>query len=340
MTNLPFVSIIIPTLNEEKFIEKSLSSLLAQTYPADQTEILVSDGRSRDGTRGIVERIAREHPRVRLLDNPDRITPRALNIAVAEARGDVIVRIDAHCEYPAHYVEHCVKLLRETGADNVGGAWITLPGADTLIAHAIVFAQTSRFGLGGARYRVGGGQAGFVDTVPFGAFRREVFERVGLFDEELIRNQDNELNSRIIAAGGKIYFDPSLQLKYYSRPTLRKFLAMLRKNGLYHWLVLRKTPQAFRWRHMLPAFFLAFLALTAVGGWLWWPIWLVGVGGMALYGVANVLSSAVVAARGGWVYLFVMPWVFLLCHLNYGFATWRGLVTFGLLRRKGSAGTT
>jgi hypothetical protein len=161
---------------------------------------------------------------------------------------------------------------------------------------------------------------------------------VGLYDEELLRSQDNELNNRILASGGKIYFDPSLQFEYYSRPTLTGFLAMLRKNALYHWLVMRKTPQGFRWRYMIPAFFLLFMVMTAAGGFLWRPLWHAGLGVFALYALGALVSSVQVARKHGFRYLFVMPWVFLLCHIHYGFATWKGFVEFGLLRRSGTAG--
>ena len=206
------------------------------------------------------------------------------------------------------------------------------------MARAIVYAQTSRFGLGGARYRLGGGEPGYVDTVPFGTFRREVFDRVGNFDEDLLRNQDNEMNSRIIAGGGKIYFDPSIQLKYYSRPTLRGFLRMLGKNGLYHWLVLKKTPKAFRVRHMAPAIFVLVLLASLIGGVFWRPMWWVGAGALGAYGVGAILSAVRIARKHGLVYLFLMPYVFLLCHLQYGLSTWSGFFRFVVFGKRGASG--
>jgi len=336
--NQPFVSIIVPTLNEERFIGDCLRSLLQQDYPGDCIEILVSDGRSNDRTRDVVTEIAQECERIQIVDNPQRVTPCALNTALAVAKGSVIVRIDAHCEYPNDYVSRCVQLLQETGADNVGGAWITLPGAETMIAHAIVYAQTSRFGMGGAKYRRESAKPGYVDTVPFGTYRREIFDRIGLFDEELLRNQDNEFNSRIIANGGKIYFDPSIKLKYFSRPTLKGFLRMLWKNGLYHWLVLRKNPKAFRLRHMIPSFFLLVLLTTLMGGFFWKPLWLVGGLTLVTYLAGAMTAASQIAVQHGAKYLFVMPCVFFLSHIWYGVSTWLGLFKFVIFGRQGRSG--
>ena len=334
----PRVSVIVPTFNEEKHIRACLETLRAQDYDPDRLEILIADGRSDDRTREIVREVAEQDSRVKLLDNSKRVTPCALNVALAASTGDVIVRIDAHCEYPGDYVSRLVRLLDETGADNVGGAWVTLPGAETTMAHAIVYAQTSRFGLGGARYRLGGGEGGYVDTVPFGTFRREVFDRVGTFDEELLRNQDNELNSRIIASGGKIYFDPEIKIRYFSRPTLRGFLRMLGKNGLYHWLVLRKTPKAFRLRHMVPAAFVLALLAAAVGGILWTPLWWAGACVLGVYTLGATLAAGQIACKHGLKYLPVMLCVFFLSHLQYGLSTWAGFFKFVVFGRDGSSG--
>ena len=336
--NQPFVSIIVPTLNEERFIGDCLRSLLKQDYPDDCIEILVSDGRSNDKTREVVAEIAQEHACIQIVDNPQRVTPCALNTAIGVAKGSVIVRMDAHCEYPNDYVSRCVQLLQETGADNVGAGLITLPGAETTMAHAIVYAQTSRFGMGGARYRMESGKPGYVDTVPFGAYRREVFDRIGLFDEELLRNQDNEFNSRIIANGGKIYFDPSIRLKYFSRPTLKGFLRMLWKNGLYHWLVLRKNPKAFRLRHMAPSFFLLVLLTALTGGFFWKPLWLFGGLVLATYLAGATAATLQIAVQHGPKYLFVMPCVFFLSHICYGLSTWLGLFKFVVFGGHGRSG--
>src|SRR5688572_7628844 len=200
----PKVTVILPCRNEARYIGPCLDSILAGAYPADLLEILVVDGHSTDETRALVKDYAARHPQVRLLDNPARIVPTALNIGIRAATGDVIARMDAHVIYPPEYLPRLVAALEESGADNVGGCVITLPADGTATAQAIAIALGQPFGVGNSHFRIGSPKARFVDTVPFGCFRRELFNRVGMFDEELVRNQDDEFNARIISRGGKI----------------------------------------------------------------------------------------------------------------------------------------
>jgi glycosyltransferase involved in cell wall biosynthesis len=215
MNTLPFVSVVVPCRNEERHIAACLESIVATDYPTELLEVLVVDGESEDRTCAIVSDAARRHSFVRLLSNPERVTPTALNIGIAAARGQVIVRMDAHARFPAAYIRAGVEVLEQTNADLAGGPVRTRPGADTHVARAIALATSHPFGVGNSRFRVST-RAGFVDTVPFGAFRRSVFERVGPFDPRLARNQDNELNSRIIASGGAIYLTPAMTAEYFS----------------------------------------------------------------------------------------------------------------------------
>ena len=216
----PRVSIVMPCRNEAAYIGPCLDSVLATDYPLDRMEVLVADGRSDDGTREIVERCAAQHPCVRLLDNPARITPAALNTAIRVATGDVIIRMDAHGVYPRDYVPRLVRALEETGADNVGGVVITLPADDTPSARAIALAFSHPLGVGNAYFRIGVAGPRWVDTVPFGCFRRELFDRVGMFDEEMVRNQDDEFNLRLIGHGGRILLLPDVVARYYARRSL------------------------------------------------------------------------------------------------------------------------
>jgi len=334
----PSLSIIIPALNEHHFIGKCLDSLLQQDYPVDQVEILVIDGRSQDDTRQIVEDYSRRYPQVRLLDNPRKITPAALNVGVRNSRAPIIVRIDAHCEYARDHVSRCVKLLKESGADNAGGALDTVAGADTTIAKAIAYCQGSSFGFGGAKYRQEGGKPGPSDTAAFGTYHRELFDKIGLFDEDLLRNQDFEFNCRIISNGGMVYCDPSIKVTYFSRPTLSTFLKMLGKNSLYHWMMLRKLPKAFRLRHTIPAVFVMMLAVLAIGG-IFCRFSLMALGGLlVVYAAAAAVGAWKVAAKYGAKYFFVMPMIFFLSHLWYGVYTWAGFIKFFLLRHHGAAG--
>jgi cellulose synthase/poly-beta-1,6-N-acetylglucosamine synthase-like glycosyltransferase len=196
------VTIIMPIRNEAAFIHRSLGAVIAQDYPQQCLQILVVDGMSTDNTRAIVIDLAARHPNIRLLDNPRQTVPAALNRALQEAQGDIIIRVDGHCEIAPDYIRRCLEAFEQPGADCIGGPLVTV-GNNTL-ARAIALAQSSPFGVGGVAFRTGSSNGRYVDTLAFGAYRREVFDRIGRFDEELIRNQDDEFNFRLIQAGGKI----------------------------------------------------------------------------------------------------------------------------------------
>lgn len=216
----PFVSVIVPCLDEERSIAGCLASILEQTYPLDRLEVIVADGGSRDATLAIVARTAAAHPtaRIRVVDNCERIQAAGCNRAIAVSRGDVIVRMDAHALYARDYVERCVEVLATTGADNVGGA--QRPAHRTPFERAMALALESPLAVGGAAYR-DPNREGFVDTVWLGAFRRRVFETVGMFDARAATNEDAELNLRIVEAGGLVYLSRSIVAHYYPRGSLR-----------------------------------------------------------------------------------------------------------------------
>ncbi|MGC8838814.1 MAG: glycosyltransferase family 2 protein [Anaerolineae bacterium] len=332
----PFVTVIMPVRNEAAYIARSLGAVLAQDYPPDRMEVLVVDGMSEDGTREIVRSIidhgrrgtdrnppsvVHGRPSVFLLDNLALIVPTALNLGLRHARGEVIVRVDGHCEIASNYVRRCVEVLQETGADNVGGIWVTV--GETLIARAIALAQSSRFGVGGAAFRVGCSRPGFVDTVPFGAYRREVFQRIGGFDEELVRNQDDEFNFRLTQAGGKIWLDPSIRSVYYSRASLRGLWRQYFQYGLYKVRVMQKRRGIPSWRHLVPGAFVAgllgsgLLALVTRQ-----PLWALSVAGP--YVVANGVASLWAARRDPRALAF-LPLAFATLHLAYGLGFLWGL---------------
>jgi len=326
----PFVSVIIPTYNEQERIERCLASVLEQDYPVERLEILIADGRSTDGTREKVTAFSDRHPQVRLVDNPKRIQSAAFNLGVREGRGDVIIRLDAHASYGADYVRRCVEVLAETGAANVGGECETAPGAETLIARAIAVLCAQRFGVGGARFRVGG-EAGPVDTVPFGAFPRATFETAGLLDERLPRGEDNEFNARIRQHGLTVWFSPRIRCTYFGRATLGGFMKQLFGNGLYHIKTLRVNPGGCSVRHFVPLVFVCALLGLGVGGYFWTPAWWFGLGILALYAVADTAASLAAARRHGWQYLAVLPWLFFCVHVCYGLGTLAGVVRFALV---------
>ncbi|HEY9516645.1 MAG TPA: glycosyltransferase family 2 protein, partial [Gemmatimonadaceae bacterium] len=266
---MPLVSVIIPCRNERDWIHACLTSLLRADYPSDRLEIVVVDGMSDDGTRDCIARLAAENPRIRMLDNPARITPSALNIAIANSRGDVILRADAHSRYPESYVPDLVRWLGDSGADNVGGVWITEPGGPGAMARAIAAAMSHPLGVGNAHFRIGTREPRWVDTVPFGCYRRDVFERIGLFDEDLIRNQDDELNVRLIRAGGRILLVPDVVCSYNARDSLAKLWRMYYQYGYFKPLVARKVGGVFTWRQLVPPAFVLALAVSLILAIAW-----------------------------------------------------------------------
>ena len=192
-----FISIIIPCRNEEKFIGKCLDSIIAQDYPKNSIEILILDGRSTDRTREILKKYTQKYSFIKVLDNPKKIQTTALNIGIKKARGEIIIRMDAHNIYEKSYMSKCVTYLRKYDVDNVGGICVTLPANNTIIAKSIALALSHPFGVGNVYFRIGSKNPRFVDTVPFGCYKKEIFEKIGLFDENLVRNQDIEFNLRL-----------------------------------------------------------------------------------------------------------------------------------------------
>lgn len=314
------VSIIIPMRNEERYIGSCLESILANDFPEENREILVVDGDSTDGSRRIVEEICSKHASVRLLDNPDKIVPTGLNQAIRQARGRYIIRMDAHTEYPSDYVRNCVSELERTGAANVGGRCITLPGGDTLIAKTIALLTQTPAAVGNAAYRLGHGDR-YVDTVPFGAFRREVLLEVGLFREDLPRNQDYELNARIRSHGHKIFLSSKIYSYYHNVPTFRDFMRQAFLNGSWNAYCWRMYPASFCWRHAVPALFVAGLIGSLLLTLLFRPAaWLLA---SELFCYMLLASSAAVAImrKREWNCALLAPWIMLSCHLVYGGAS-------------------
>jgi len=220
MPDTPFVSVLMPVRNEAAFIQRSLGSVLAQDYSPEHMEIIVADGLSNDGTRDIVNVLRRQNPNVSLIDNSGKIVATGLNAALGVAKGEIIVRVDGHCEIATDYVSRCVSHLTEDKVDCVGGPLETI--GETYVARVIAAAMSSNFGVGNSAFRVGTKEAKFVDTVAFPGFRRETIQRAGAFDEELVRNQDDEYSYRVRKLGGRILLSPEIQSRYYSRASLRK----------------------------------------------------------------------------------------------------------------------
>lgn len=322
-----YISIIIPSRNEERFIGSCLDSVVEQDYPKGGIEVLVVDGMSKDGTRGIVEGYARRYPYIRMLDNPKRIIPSAMNTGIRNAKGKVIMKIDAHTVYKKDYISKCVKYLDEYKADNVGGVLVTLPREETLIGNAIVQALSHPFGVGNSFFRIGCKEPMWADTVFSGCYRREVFDRFGLYDEEIGRSEDVAVNSRLKKAGGRILLVPEIVSYYYARSKFTEFCRHNFDNGYWITYPLRFRRAVFSWRHLVPlAFVLTLACLTApliFSPVFWVPLLVI----LGLYiGLAIFFSRGISRGKGDPRYLLLMPLVFLSLHVTYGLGSAWGLV--------------
>lgn len=259
------LSVICPIYNEEKYIAKCLDSIIGQDYPKDDIEVFLVDGMSTDRTRDIIAGYQTKFSWIKVLDNPKRIAPCAMNIGIKASTGDVIIRLDAHVLYPANYFSVLVKNLNELpGAENVGAICNTLPVNDSVVAQSIAAVLSSSFGMGNSYFRVGTSEVKVVDTVPFGCFHRSIFDKVGLYDEELVRNQDDELNARIVKNGGVIYLLPDLVCEYYARDTAKKVYRMFYQYGVFKPLVNKKLGSPATLRQFFPLAFVSGLVLGPV----------------------------------------------------------------------------
>ncbi|MBN1866076.1 glycosyltransferase [Candidatus Sumerlaeota bacterium] len=333
----PVVSVVVPVRNESDMIRACLESILAQKDVPGGFEVLVCDGISDDGTDKIVAEIARRDPRVRLIANPRRIVSTALNEGIQRARGEIVIRVDAHTRIADDYVARCVETLRETKADNVGGPWRAEAG-ESVLSRAIAAAFQHPFAVGGARCR-DLDYEGRVDTVYLGCWRNALFNEVGWFDEELMRNQDDEMNLRLTRAHKKIWQSPAIRSWYVARGSFRSLWRQYFEYGFWKIRVMQKHGRAASIRHWVP---LAFVCALLVGI----PLAFVHVlfarclaAGVAVY-LACVLGASIqAAARNGWVLLVALPVVFPIFHLSYGFGSLCGAWRFLRSRRGGAART-
>ncbi|HSP66352.1 MAG TPA: glycosyltransferase family 2 protein [Bryobacteraceae bacterium] len=249
----PLVSVVIPCRNEARFIARCLNSVLASDYPGNRIEVIVADGMSQDGTRQCVAGYMAHDSRVRLIDNPAGVTPVALNRAIETAHGEVILRLDARAEISPEYIRRAVGSLDTWGADCVGGTMRTLTEDSGKFAPSIRIALTHPFGVGNSHFRTGSNLPRWVDTVYGACWRREIFDRVGWFNERLERSQDIEFSSRLRRAGGRILVSPQMQINYYARGTLGEFCRQNWTNGVWAVLPLACSPGiAVRWSHLAP----------------------------------------------------------------------------------------
>ncbi len=320
------LSVICPIYNEEKYIAKCIDSILRQDYPKDDLEILFVDGMSNDKTRDIIASYSENYPFIKMLDNSKRIVPYAMNEGIKASKGDIIIRLDGHVEYPTNYFSALVDNLRALDADNVGALCVTLPCGPSAKEQAIAEVLNSSFGMGNSYFRIGCDDVRRVDTVPFGCFRREVFDQVGMYDVELVRNQDDELNGRIVKNGGKIYLIPSIVTKYYARDKISKVRKMFYQYGLYKPLVNRKLGAPATIRQFFPLAFvlgLIFGAILSLANCLMAKLYLILILSYVILAFWFTMKS--ITKTGNWLQLVYQPMIYLTVHLSYGWGYLTGI---------------
>lgn len=327
----PAVSIIVPCRNERATIERAIESMLAQHDVPGEIEVVVADGRSDDGTREILDRIAQSDDRIRVIDNPGLIVSTGLNLAIAAARADVIVRMDTHSEYASDYVARCLEALQSTGALNVGGPALTR--AEGFFQCANALAYQSPYSVGGAKFH-DPRYEGWVDTVTYGCWHKETLLRIGLFDEALVRNQDDELNLRLVRSGGRIWQTPRIRSWYRPRASWPALFKQYLQYGYWKVRVIRKHKVPASFRHLVPGLFVGAMIALAPAAFAW-PLAGLALASLVLGYVSMlfVASLAICARASQWKYVLVMPAVLAAYHLGYGAGFVAGLI--GLLDSRG-----
>lgn len=322
MSETVVVSVVMPVYNEEKFIDKCIQSLLLQDYSLDKMEWIFVDGMSKDRTRQILEEYKRKYPTlIRIYENKQKIVPYAMNIGISESKGKYVIRLDAHADYANDYISKCVYYLDTLDVENVGGVAETK--SNGFIGSVIAKMLSSKFGVGNSQFRING-ESGYVDTVPFGAFKREVFKKWGGYDERLVRNQDNEMNFRIRKNGGKIYLASDIHLSYYCRDTIKGISEMARKNGMWNIITMKLCPGSMGIRHFIPlVFVISILGLFALSFIHYSFLILLGLE-LFLYLVLDIKFSYK-QATGIKEFLLLLA-LFPIFHVSYGMGSMLGIV--------------
>ena len=317
-----FISIIMPLYNEEKYISNCIESLLKQDYPLAKMEWIFVDGCSTDATKMIVQQFKNKYPKlIKIYDNPNKTVPYAMNIGIEHAKGKYIIRLDAHADYAVDYISKCVHYLNTTDADNVGGVAETK--SKGFVGKCIAKMLSSKFGVGNSQFRTNG-ESGYVDTVPFGAFRKEVFEKLGGYDERLTRNQDNEMNYRIRKNGGKIYLANDILFSYYCRDSIKGITDMAVKNGMWNVITMKLCPGTMGIRHFIPFAFLLSLILMPVLSIIVKPIVYLFGAELVLYVILDFYFSLKSSDDIKMFLLLII--LFPIFHITYGFGSVKGIV--------------
>jgi len=320
------ISIILPIRNEANFIKKSLESILDQDFPQDQIEVLIADGMSTDETWEIIRAFKQDHPNIFLIKNPGMIVPTGMNLALRQAKGDAVIRVDGHCLIAQDYVSNCVRHLQQDGVDGVGGPMRSI--GEDLISQVIALAMSSKFGVGNSSFRTETGQTKLADTVPFPAYTRAIIEKVGLYDEELVRNQDDEYNFRIREAGGKILLADDVHSDYYSRGSFQKLWKQYFQYGYWKVRVLQKHPKQMSLRQFVPLSFVLALLLTLMLTVTTFWGWISLIGLVCMYLFANLTASILTVSGQSTKKLLLLPVAFAIIHFSYGLGFLVGLFKF------------
>lgn len=331
---LPLVSIVIPCLNEEKYISKCLDSIVCQDYSKDRLEVLAVDGISNDKTREILKDYTRKYSFIKILDNPQKITPVAMNIGIKMARGDYILILSSHSEYEQNFVSKNIENFHKNNADCVGGIEKTLPSGNSIISQAIPLALSHPFGVGNTYYRIGSEMPRYVDTVPLGCYKRGVFDKIGLFNEDLIRNQDIEFNLRLKNAGGKILLVPNITVYYYARANLNGLFKQNFWNGFWVIYSIKYAKMPFSIRHLIPCIFVSSLigsiSFSIFSKYFLYLFILVS----GSYFASNLFFSFKISLRKKLKYFIPLSLSFATLHFSYGIGSIWGLRKLVLFRRK------
>ncbi len=325
---LPFVTVVMPVRNEAGYIVRSLTAVTEQDYPAERMEIIIADGMSNDSTREIIKLFQSRFANIRLIDNPGKIAPTGLNCATELAEGEIIARVDGHCEIAPDYIRNAVGHLQNEAVDGVGGPIETI--GETAIAQVIAAAMSSAFGVGGSAFRTVKGKTMLADTIAFPVYTKEIIQRAGGYDEELIRNQDDEYNYRLRKLGAKLLLAADVRSKYYSRGTMKKLFKQYFQYGFWKVRVLQKHPRQMSLRQFIPPAFVASLFGSIVLGLIFSPGWWIFAGIIGCYLTVNLVASAriLLSIRPFQFQFFLLPPVFASLHLSYGLGFLVGFVKF------------
>ena len=329
------ISIIIPCKNEENYIANTLDSIIEGDFPFENLEVFVVDGMSDDNTQEILQKYMQKYSQIHIINNPQQTVPYAMNYGIEAAKGNTIVRLDAHSIYPKNYIAELVKYLNKLDADNVGGVWDTMPANSSLEAQAIAYASSHPFGIGNAQYRISNKVEPYeVDTVPFGCYKKEVFEKIGLYDTDLTRNQDDELNARLLQNNGKIFLIPSLKIKYFARDKFSKMFKMFYQYGYFKPLVNMKLLKPATLRQFVPVVFVLFLLLGALLSLFVSGASYIFGAGLVFYFIVNMIVSFLIAKNQKNLMLIpYLMYTFFLIHLSYGLGYLMGIVDFMILKK-------